>query len=216
MKSSVGIFLLMITFFSGCGKKKKVKNQAEPQKLTMKSGSNVKGQLDEYVFDDSSKVGNFSFIDEDKKASNDTYVDDEKALNDENLALAEYKNEENDLNFERVNFLFNSDKLVKGQQEKLHRNIETATEAANKNHNIDVKAYCCELGSADYNLALSQKRANVIKQEMVSHGISEKKISAVGRGQEYPIAWSNAADRKTRIKELAPNRRAEIAAPVAV
>ena len=67
------------------------------------------------------------------------------------------------------------------------------------------------MGAAEYNMGLSQKRASVIKKEMVAHGISKEKVNALGRGQEYQIAWPNANQRETRIKELAPNRRAEIA-----
>ncbi len=209
MKRYIYVLMLVSVVFSGCGKKKVAigkKNSAMVNNL-----SRSKGNIDEYVFDDGSKVEDFAFAEEDKKGksayNSDAAISDD-LLKDEVDSLV--FNDEDE--FEKVNFQFDSDRLTSGQQEKLHKNIEKARQLASKDKAIDVRAYGCEIGSPAYNLALSQKRANAIKKEMIAHGVSSKKINAVGRGQEYQIAWSNASDRTTRIKELSPNRRAEISA----
>ncbi|MCK4265002.1 OmpA family protein [Candidatus Babeliales bacterium] len=215
-----GAFVLLITlFFSGCGKEKKsVSNKNSEMAMQKYQTSRARGQIDEYVFEDNSKVEEFDFVTEDQKVktpkkeaySSETDVAEElleEELGGETLAFSESKDDED--GFERVQFEFNTDRLHKGQEEKLHKNIEVARKIASKENNVDVRAYCCEMGAADYNLALSQKRANVIRQEMINHGISPSKVTAVGRGQEYQVAWSNANDRVVRIKELSPNRRAE-------
>jgi outer membrane protein OmpA-like peptidoglycan-associated protein len=51
-----------------------------------------------------------------------------------------------------------------------------------------VDAYASSRGELIYNLALSQRRANWVKQTLVSRGIAENRIvMAVGWGQLYPV-----------------------------
>ena len=218
MKKYLGV-LLLLSMFSGCGKKKEktVKNDLAYLNRGISGGNK---QIDEYVFEENSNIDNFSFVEEDSqsKSRKNAYKSDEEInrellredLEGEELAFSNYDDDLNDLNFSKIQFEFDKDRLCKGQEEKLHRNIESARRAVENGNNVEVRAYGCEIGSAAYNLALSQKRANAIKKEMVAHDIGPKSIAAVGRGQEYQIAWSNATERSRRIKELAPNRRAEM------
>jgi OmpA-OmpF porin, OOP family len=65
---------------------------------------------------------------------------------------------------------------------------------------IEVRGYTDSRGSADYNLKLSQRRAESVMQYLQSHGLSNQ-ISAKGFGKEDPIA-----DNATKDGQLA-NRR---------
>lgn len=54
-----------------------------------------------------------------------------------------------------------------------------------------------ERGSSEYNLALGQKRAEAVKEYLVTHGALETQIEAVSLGEEKPVnpghdeaAWS--------------------------
>ncbi len=59
-------------------------------------------------------------------------------------------------------------------------------------------------GSVDYNVKLSQRRAETVKQQLIARGIPETLITAIGRGKTYPVA-DNAT-----VEGRAMNRRVEI------
>ena len=59
---------------------------------------------------------------------------------------------------------------------------------------IQVVGHADSSGTDDYNLKLSQKRAEAVMDYLVGHGISEKRLSAVGKGEEQPVA-TNATER---------------------
>lgn len=50
-----------------------------------------------------------------------------------------------------------------------------------------IEGHCDERGSAEYNLALGQKRADATMQYLVSLGISADRISTVSFGKEKPV-----------------------------
>lgn len=75
-------------------------------------------------------------------------------------------------------------------------------------HSIRVLGYTDRLGTQNYNLRLSQNRANTIKQYLVYKGVNPQIISAIGYGADYPIKeCANKISREELIKCLAPNRR---------
>ncbi len=55
------------------------------------------------------------------------------------------------------------------------------------NVKILIEGHCDERGTAEYNLALGERRANAAKQYLVQLGISESRISTVSYGKERPI-----------------------------
>jgi OOP family OmpA-OmpF porin len=60
------------------------------------------------------------------------------------------------------------------------------------------------LGDADKNLALGQKRAEIVKQYLVSKGVDAAKITSTSKGEEQPIANNDSADGRSK------NRRTEL------
>ena len=57
-----------------------------------------------------------------------------------------------------------------------------------KNHkkvNVVIQGYCDKRGTAEYNLALGERRAEAVKQYLVSQGVSADRISTVSYGKEY-------------------------------
>ncbi len=57
---------------------------------------------------------------------------------------------------------------------------------------------------------MSERRAQVIKKEMIENGIPSDKIKTIGYGQEIPVVLADTQDKQELVKVLAPNRRAEI------
>ena len=63
-----------------------------------------------------------------------------------------------------------------------------------KNHedvNVIVQGHCDDRGTREYNLALGERRANAVKQYLVSQGIEESRISTISYGKERPAVLGN-------------------------
>lgn len=59
---------------------------------------------------------------------------------------------------------------------------------ANAGVNILVEGHCDERGTREYNLALGERRANSIKQFLVSQGVEASRVNTISYGKERPIA----------------------------
>ena len=51
--------------------------------------------------------------------------------------------------------------------------------------NVVVQGYCDKRGTAEYNLALGERRANAVKAYLVDQGICAGRITTVSYGKEY-------------------------------
>jgi OOP family OmpA-OmpF porin len=60
------------------------------------------------------------------------------------------------------------------------------------------------IGSAAYNQALSERRANAVKEYLVSKGIEKNRVYTEGKGMKSPIASNSTAEGRAK------NRRTEI------
>jgi len=76
----------------------------------------------------------------------------------------------------------------------------------NKDVMIVVEGHCEERGTAEYNLALGERRANAAVKFLVDMGIDEKRIKALSYGEELPLDPGHNED------AWALNRRAHFAA----
>ncbi len=55
------------------------------------------------------------------------------------------------------------------------------------NEHFTIEGHCDERGSTEYNLALGQRRANAVKEYLVSLGISADRINTTSWGKEKPF-----------------------------
>ncbi len=69
---------------------------------------------------------------------------------------------------------------------------------------IEIAGHTDNVGGADYNRQLSQRRASAVAQYLMSKGVSEQRILTAGGGEEHPIA-SNSTE-----QGRAANRRVEV------
>jgi outer membrane protein OmpA-like peptidoglycan-associated protein len=218
MKKLALLCVLLALVAAGCGKKRE---KVQPRsKVPAKSRSIKKNKnlalKDTEDFFDNDAVSDFAFVDDEneKKAKTDAKKDLALAQNDINEAAQEDltadQSEESGIAFKTVHFDLNRNKIRPDQKTLVEEDCNLAKEATQKGKHVVVHGHCCQLGSHSYNMALSQQRAETIKQEMIRNGIDEKDIKTVGYGSEMPLVWSEKKDRASLIKELAPNRRAEI------
>jgi peptidoglycan-associated lipoprotein len=101
---------------------------------------------------------------------------------------------------DRVFFAFDSSAISSDAAEAL----DSQAKWLNKHEqvNVVVQGYCDERGTREYNLALGERRANAVKQYLVSKGIAADRISTISYGKERPaVLGSNEA-------AWAQNRRA--------
>lgn len=74
---------------------------------------------------------------------------------------------------------------------------------ANPDVNIRIVGHTDSVGPAEYNLGLSLRRAESVRDYIVSQGIPITRLSVVGKGEDFPIASNDTAAGR------ADNRRVE-------
>jgi peptidoglycan-associated lipoprotein len=52
---------------------------------------------------------------------------------------------------------------------------------------VQIEGHCDERGTAEYNLALGERRANGVRKYLVSLGIPENRVSTISYGKERPL-----------------------------
>jgi peptidoglycan-associated lipoprotein len=67
---------------------------------------------------------------------------------------------------------------------------------------VTIEGHCDERGTAEYNLALGERRASAVKAYMVSLGIAPDRLRTVSYGKEFPFDQGHTDD------AWAKNRRA--------
>lgn len=74
---------------------------------------------------------------------------------------------------------------------------------------IEIGSHTDSRGTDEYNLKLSQKRAQSVVKYLASKGISDRRLRAVGYGEAHPIAPNEHPDRTDNPEGRAMNRRTE-------
>jgi outer membrane protein OmpA-like peptidoglycan-associated protein len=69
---------------------------------------------------------------------------------------------------------------------------------------VSIEGHTDNIGSAAYNIELSQRRADAIKTQLIIQGIAADRISTIGYGKDFPVA-ANDTDTNRAI-----NRRVEV------
>jgi len=96
---------------------------------------------------------------------------------------------------DRVFFATNKSILTTASRDTLRK--QAAWMRKNKDANISVEGHADERGTREYNLALGDKRANSVKDYLLTYGISGKRMAVISYGKERPVnsgstplAWS--------------------------
>ena len=100
----------------------------------------------------------------------------------------------NDSAFKTVYFDFDKHTVRTDQKEAVAYDIsqtrKTLQEATKNNQKttVVVEGHACHsAGSAAYNLALSEKRAKAVANQLTAAGLPKDTIKVVGRGQDVPV-----------------------------
>lgn len=110
-------------------------------------------------------------------------------------------------------FKFGTDFFIEDAEAKLDKLVGTV-KGWKQLHAIELTGHADHLrrdGNLKKNQELSERRAEAIKRYLVSKGIAENKIRAVGAGSSKPlVTCDDKAPRPVQIACLQPNRRVEI------
>jgi outer membrane protein OmpA-like peptidoglycan-associated protein len=69
---------------------------------------------------------------------------------------------------------------------------------------VTIEGHTDNVGADDYNLGLSQRRANSVQQYLLAQGIAANRLTAVGKGENFPVASNDSASGRQM------NRRVEV------
>ncbi|WP_422132830.1 MULTISPECIES: OmpA family protein [unclassified Endozoicomonas] len=99
-----------------------------------------------------------------------------------------------------VNFDFDSSRLRSGDLEMLN----TLIGQLDHDSHIEIVGHACEIGSRLYNQKLSERRAEAVKDYLVSKGIPEENMNVRGKGADHPLRGNDTEEMRQE------NRRVEI------
>ncbi len=74
----------------------------------------------------------------------------------------------------------------------------------NKGSLVTIEGHTDSRGSDNYNMVLSKHRADSVRKKLIELGVSASRITAVGKGEKFPIATNKTAE------GMAKNRRIEV------
>ena len=96
---------------------------------------------------------------------------------------------------DRVFFATNESVLTTASRETLRK--QAAWLRKNSDITVVLEGHADERGTREYNLALGERRANAVKDYLMTYGISGKRMSVISYGKERPVntestplAWS--------------------------
>jgi OOP family OmpA-OmpF porin len=75
---------------------------------------------------------------------------------------------------------------------------------------VTIEGYTDSKGTEAYNQKLSERRAQAVKQYLVSKGVMADRLTTVGKGESDPVAPNTTPNGKDNPEGRAMNRRAEL------
>jgi outer membrane protein OmpA-like peptidoglycan-associated protein len=103
--------------------------------------------------------------------------------------------------FDNLNFEFGKADIKKDSFPYLDKLADTLVKA--KKWTLDIEGHTDDVGTDEYNLKLSQNRADEVKKYLIKKGVSSDLITAKGYGESKPIVPNDSDENRKR------NRRVE-------
>ena len=86
---------------------------------------------------------------------------------------------------DRVFFATNKSTLTTASRDTLR--AQAAWMRKNEGITVSVEGHADERGTREYNLALGERRANAVKDYLMTYGISGNRVSVISYGKERPV-----------------------------
>ncbi|GAB6269843.1 hypothetical protein DS62_08815 [Smithella sp. SC_K08D17] len=172
----LGVFVVLIcslTIFTGCAEKKSVVTSGSAQEQQV-----APAPTPAQIPTDTTKQSDST------AAPTDTPNIKETANEQSSLMEATAKSPISDINFD-----YDSSSIRPDAREILKTNADYLLK--HRISSIVVEGHCDERGTAEYNMALGQKRAQETKKYLINLGIQESIIKTVSYGEERPLDPNN-------------------------
>lgn len=75
---------------------------------------------------------------------------------------------------------------------------------------VTIEGHTDAIGTDEYNMRLSERRAKVVKQYLVSRGVAAERLDIVGKGRSEPLVPSTTSEGQDNPAGRAINRRVEL------
>ena len=108
-------------------------------------------------------------------------------------------------NSQMINFKTNSSELTEKSMEFVSGLGQIFSAQHSDWQSLTVEGHTDSKGNNDYNKALSQRRAESVRDVLVSNGVPAVAITAVGKGEEYLLVKNEKSE-----VDFARNRRVEV------
>ena len=89
-----------------------------------------------------------------------------------------------------VHFEYNAYDIMEGDKSTLQR--QASWLAKYPSVRVTIEGNCDERGTREYNLALGARRANAVKEYLVSLGVSNGRIETISYGKERPMCTDSS------------------------
>jgi peptidoglycan-associated lipoprotein len=193
----IGIFIVLVfglSMFAGCAEKKAVVKEGASQDQQIAADQAAKDTAAKEAADRYAREQ----AERDRQAKLKAQAEKEQATKVEAAATVEDAVKD-------IYFDFNKSNIRPDAREVLKANADYFLKS---NIFIVVEGYCDERGTAEYNMALGQRRAEEAKKYLVNLGVKEHKMKTISYGKEHPI------DPGHDEQAWAKNRRAHFVAAV--
>ena len=98
---------------------------------------------------------------------------------------------------DRVFFATNKSTLTTASRDTLRKQAAWMRKKGKEVLHFTIEGHADERGTREYNLALGERRANAVKDYLMTYGISGSRLSVISYGKERPVnsgsnplAWS--------------------------
>jgi peptidoglycan-associated lipoprotein len=91
--------------------------------------------------------------------------------------------------FEIVYFDYDKSEIKPEFQEAIRNNARSLNDDANLV--VIIEGHCDERGTTEYNLALGERRANAVRDALISEGVNVNQLDTVSYGEERPVAYGH-------------------------
>lgn len=100
--------------------------------------------------------------------------------------------------YDKATLSADSKKVIQGNVDWMKKNASTK---------VQIEGHCDDRGSIEYNVALGERRANAVKDYMVSLGLSSNRLATISYGEEKPLVSgeNDAAWKKNRRANFVPS-----------
>lgn len=106
---------------------------------------------------------------------------------------------------EDIHFDFDKATLTDVAKEILKKNLKSLKE--NTGVRVQIEGHACAHGKEDYNMALSERRANAVKEYLTKEGISADRLTTISYGETRLAMPETPTPKNKESKEARTNRR---------